>query len=466
MVFSSPIFFLFFAVYLALHFLVPAKHRVWLIVIGSTFFYGYYRPEYVWIPLTLTLVAYLGAIHLDNSASLRSRKLRLAGTITMIFIPLMIYKYADFLYISIAGPLLGREEPIVNQPLPLGISFVTFTLIAYVVDVCKERFPVERSFKFLFAYILFFPQLIAGPILKPGELIPQLEDPQPAKNGAFTYGAIIFTLGLVKKLIFADSIAVIVDSVYSAAPNSLHITDYLVAIYGFPMQIYCDFSGYTDMALGLGYILGITLPNNFARPYAAASPIEFWRRWHITLSFWLRDYLYIPLGGNREGRFKEMRNILITMTLGGLWHGANWTFVIWGVMHGIGIVVCHIVRKSGWGGYVKRMPAWLGALLTFHFVTLLWVFFRAPDFASAYNIITGPFFTTLGDVTAFASLNGFTIAILLFFYVTHRYDDHAHFYYFIHKLPKSIVWVGIMFMFLLAVALSGGNSAAFIYFDF
>jgi alginate O-acetyltransferase complex protein AlgI len=380
--------------------------------------------------------------------------------------PLMFYKYADFFYLSIMGPLFSWTEPIVDLPLPLGISFVTFTLIAYAVDVYKGRFPVERSYKTLSAYILFFPQLIAGPILKPGELIPQLKDPEPARNGSFTYGAIIFTLGLVKKLIFADSIAVVVDSVYSAAPNSMHITDYIIAIYGFPMQIYCDFSGYTDMALGLGYILGIALPNNFSRPYTASSLVEFWRRWHITLSFWLRDYLYIPLGGNRKGIPKELRNIMITMTLGGLWHGASWTFVVWGALHGLGILAFHLTRNKSWSRPLTKIPKWVGTLFTFHFVALLWIFFRAPDFSTVSNVLSGPFNGSLSDMSSFISNNGFILFILSFFYLTHILDDHAHFYYLIHKVPKSLAWVFIVFMFVLAVALSGGNSAAFIYFDF
>jgi alginate O-acetyltransferase complex protein AlgI len=466
MIFSSPIFFLFFAIYLPLHFLIPAKHRVSLIVIGSTIFYGYYRPVYIWIPFTLTAGAYAGAILIDSATKTFSRKLRLAGTIIVLLMPLMFYKYADFFYLSVIGPLFSWTEPIVDLPLPLGISFITFTLIAYAVDVYKGRFPVERSYKTLSAYILFFPQLIAGPILKPGQLIPQLKDPEAARNGSFTYGAIIFTLGLVKKLIFADSIAVVVDSVYSAAPNSMHITDYIIAIYGFPMQIYCDFSGYTDMALGLGYILGITLPNNFSRPYTASSLVEFWRRWHITLSFWLRDYLYIPLGGNRKGIPKELRNIMITMTLGGLWHGASWTFVVWGALHGLGILAFHLTRKKSWIKPLTKIPKWICTLFTFHFVTLLWIFFRAPDFSTISNVLSGPFNSSLSDMSSFISNNGFILFILSFFYLTHILDDHAHFYYLIHKVPKSLAWVFIIFMFVLAVALSGGNSAAFIYFDF
>ncbi len=466
MIFSSPEFFIFFAIYLLFHFLAPIKYRVPLIILGSAFFYGYHRWEYAALPFALIGFAYVGALIISQQESEPVRKRRLAATIALLLLPLLFYKYADFLYLSLVAPLISAKDPLVNLPLPLGISFITFTLISYVVDVYKNKFPVERNFSVLSAYILFFPQLIAGPILKPHELIPQLENPGSARKGAFMYGAAVFTFGLVKKMVFADSIALFVDSVYKAAPGSLGTLDYVTAIYGFPLQIYCDFSGYTDMALGLGYILGVTLPNNFSRPYVATSLIDFWRRWHITLSFWLRDYLYIPLGGNRRGFPKEVRNILITMTLGGLWHGASWTFIAWGALHGIGIVISHIVKKGALGRVVERIPKWVKILITFHIVTLLWVFFRARDFQTVYNIISGVFTTSLGDMPTFLTNNGFYLFIILMFYITHAFDDHAHIFYFIHKVPRALVWGVLLIIVAMCFALGGGNSAAFIYFDF
>src|SRR4029078_5291206 len=186
----------------------------------------------------------------------------------------------------------------------------------------------------------------------------------------------IFTIGLVKKLVFADKIADALDSIYRLAPGQVSAPSALLAIYGFSAQIYCDFSGYTDMAIGLALMLGVRLPNNFLRPYTAVSIVDFWRRWHITLSLWLRDYLYIPLGGNRKGRLREVRNILITMTLGGLWHGANWTFVIWGLVHGVSAAATHTIQRAL--GRTRVMPRSVAVFLTFHLVTLAWVFFRAP----------------------------------------------------------------------------------------
>src|SRR5439155_8945110 len=191
----------------------------------------------------------------------------------------------------------------------------------------------------------------------------------------------------------------------------------------FAVQIYCHFSGYTDMAIGVALMLGVRLPNNFLRPYAAGSLVDFWRRWHVTLSLWLRDYLYIPLGGNRHGRLKGARNVLITMTLGGLWHGANWTFVVWGLLHGVAIAFVQTVRGL-FPGRARLMPKWLGLALTFHFVTLAWVFFRAPDLATAGRMLAAPFRGSWENLGAFVPAHAFTILLIVVFYTLHRFDDH------------------------------------------
>ena len=227
------------------------------------------------------------------------------ATIVTLFTPLVVVKYTYFTSNDILKPLLRRvaspDVSFLKFTLPLGISFVTFTLTAYVVDVYRRIFTVERSLVKMLGYVLFFPHLIAGPIHRPNELLPQLGQLRRAIDARFTLGAALFAIGLVKKVVFADTVAATVDQVYKQGA-AVSGWDYLLAIIGFSMQIYCDFSGYTDMAIGLAYILRIRLPTNFRRPYASSSIIEFWRRWHITLSFWLRDYLYIPLGGNRQGR--------------------------------------------------------------------------------------------------------------------------------------------------------------------
>jgi alginate O-acetyltransferase complex protein AlgI len=373
MLFSSPVFFVFFAVYFTLHLVIPARWRLYLIIAGSTAFYAWWKPEYIWLPYLLMAIAYFGVIWMMHAKLEPGRKRRAAVVIALLFVPLVVFKYTNFIYNDVLG-VLTRGGKVLDLTLPLGVSFVTFALTAYIVDIYRGKFPPQTRPQTVLAYVLFFPHLIAGPILRPDELIPQLEHPRRKKP---ILPVAAFTIGLVKKLVFADTIAGLVDSAYSHAGTAT-APEALLAIYGFSVQIYCDFSGYTDMAIGLAMLLGVRLPNNLAQPYCADSIVDFWRRWHKILSFWLRDYLYIPLGGNREGKVYEIRNIMITMALGGLWHGASWTFVIWGVLHGAAVSSVHAAKKLLRWNWLDRLPRRVGVLVTFHFVTLVWVFFRAP----------------------------------------------------------------------------------------
>jgi alginate O-acetyltransferase complex protein AlgI len=464
MLFSSPAFFVFFACYFALHILVPRQYRNYLIIAGSTVFYAWWKVEYVWLPYLLMAIAYGGVQWIARSKEEPVRKRRMLTTIVLLFLPLLFFKYTDFLYRDVFGLAFGLRDKILELPLPLGVSFVTFTLTAFVVDTYKSKFPVTSSPSSVLAYVLFFPHLIAGPILRPIELIPQLEHPRPAFAFRTAFAVAIFTLGLIKKLIVADPVAEVVDAVYAKAalPSGMEA---LFAIYGFAAQIYCDFSGYTDMAIGLAMLMGARLPNNFARPYCASSIIEFWRRWHITLSFWLRDYLYIPLGGNRLGRTREVINIIITMALGGLWHGANWTFVVWGILHGVGVSFVHIVRRA-LPNATKRIPSWLSILLTFHFVTFAWIFFRAPSLGEVHNMILGVVLGGYGDAVAFASKNVFVAVLIAAFLLLHRFDDHRRLKWLIRRSRPEIIWPLIAACWILAITVSQGSSAKFIYFDF
>jgi alginate O-acetyltransferase complex protein AlgI len=463
MLFSSPIFFVFFLAYFGCHLLVPRAYRNYLIIVGSTVFYAWWKVEYTWIPFFLMAIAYFGAYAVGRAKG-STRFAYTAATIVVLFLPLVIFKYTDFFYRDVFGPVFGWHDKVLDAALPLGVSFVTFTLTAYVVDIYRGNFPAQNRASTVLAYVLFFPHLIAGPILRPDELIPQLEQPPSATLRRIAVPLAIFTVGLVKKLVFADQIGEIVDPVFnpgSAAPGALEA---LLAIYGFSVQIYCDFSGYTDMAIALALLLGVRLPNNFLRPYAAESLVEFWRRWHITLSFWLRDYLYIPLGGNRGGRAMEVRNILITMVLGGLWHGANWTFVIWGLLHGIGLSLVHL--KNRLLGDRFRLPKSVAVLITFHFVTFAWILFRAPTLHKAGQVMAAPFsgnWPTLGD---FIGQYGFFLFLIAFFFATHRYDDHRHIRAFVRYTRAEILWPLLGLLWILAITLSQGSSAKFIYFDF
>ena len=469
MLFSELPFFVFFACYLAVHFALPARFRIYLIILGSTIFYAWWRVDYVWIPYALTVIAWVGGIWIISDGRARAQKTRFIIVIVSLFIPLAIAKYAHFFLSDVVGLIPGVAQDIGDVSwwrfgLPLGISFVTFTLAAYVIDVYRGSFPVERQLSKLLAYVLLFPHLIAGPILRPHELMPQLSRLTAAIGARFTLGLAIFALGLVKKLVFADMFAGAVDEVFApgAEPTGWQ---YLLAIHGFSLQIYCDFSGYTDMAIGIAYLIRIRLPTNFRQPYAASSITDFWRRWHITLSFWLRDYLYIPLGGNRLGAYRRLINLMVTMLLGGLWHGAAWTFVFWGFLHGAGLIVAQVSRQL-----FKRIgfvvPGWLGVVLTFYFVTFSWVYFRAPDISTAHRVLLGPFQAPWGEFTGFAMSHLFELFLLAVFFLTHRYDSHARVRLAVRRWPREIVWPLVISMLIIAVAVSQGSSAKFIYFDF
>ncbi|WFU40226.1 MBOAT family O-acyltransferase [Bradyrhizobium sp. CB82] len=465
MLFSDPVFFVFFALYFSAHLLTPPQYQLYLLIFGSTGFYAWWKPEYAWLPYLLSIIAWGGMLWIEQAKAPDVRKWRLIMVLAVLFTPLIVFKYTHFLIYDVAGALRAarprRFDDELRFALPLGISFVTFTLTAYAVNVYRGLFPIERRLTAILGYVLFFPHLIAGPILRPHELLPQLTRARRALDARFTLGASLFVLGFAKKLIFADAIAPYVDLAYAPGAHSAY--DYLLAIYGFSMQIYCDFSGYTDMAVGLAYLLRIRLPRNFRSPYTSNSIIEFWRRWHITLSHWLRDYLYIALGGNRQGFAHQIANLMITMLIGGLWHGANWTFVIWGGLHGIGISINHLFNRA-WPK--TRLPAWLGIIITFHFVTIAWIYFRAPSLTSAHEVLAGPFTSSSTGFWAFLLEHAYPLVLLLAFLAAHRFDDHARVRLAVRRAQKPVIWAILLTASALAIAVSQGSSAKFIYFDF
>jgi alginate O-acetyltransferase complex protein AlgI len=469
MLFTEPRFFVFFAAYLLLHFLIPTAYRIWLIIVGGLVFYAWWRPDYLWVPLVLVLIAFYGTRWFADATDDRTRKRRLIVTLILLFLPLAVVKYSYFLLSSVVGlaidPILLLDPPeLVKWALPLGISFITFTACAYVVDIYRRKFPANVQLRYFLGHILFFPHLIAGPILRPHELIPRLMAMRPARDARFMLGLLIFTLGLVKKVVFADQIALSVQRVYEGA-TPLGAFDYVIAFYGFAVQIYCDFSGYTDMAIGLALVLGLRLPNNFLRPYGATSIVDFWRRWHITLSHWLRDYLYIPLGGNRHGGLAQGRNILITMILGGLWHGANWTFVAWGFLHGLTIVLNHgLARLLGHGKVL--MPRWLAVFVTFHWVAILWILFRASDVSTAMRVASGPFSASWDSFSLSAARNALPLLLIVVFFLLHRYDRHAYLRVANRRLNPALLYPAILVCWIIAIAMAQDSSAKFIYFDF
>lgn len=412
------------------------------------------------------LIAHRGTIWVMDSVEVNNKRRRLLVVVAALLFPLLVVKYTNFLYQDVLGLFTGYQGRLVSWQLPLGISFITFTLIAYVVDVYSGRYRLERNAGMLTGLVLFFPHLIAGPILRPGELLPQLHRPKRRLGVLAVFGIAIFSIGLLKKLVFADTLSEVVGHVFLPSATGLTGLDYLLGIYGFTLQIYCDFSGYTDMAIGSALLLGVRLPTNFQRPYLASSVVEFWTRWHITLSTWLRDYLYIPLGGNRSGYWRQALNLFITMALGGLWHGASWNFVLWGLAHGTGISFVHAVRRFRFLHWLGRLPRTLRVVVTFHFVAACWVLFRSPDLSTAWRVISGPFFAPWGDTSAFALQYAFLITLIGVFMVTHRWDDHQTIRFITRRAPKAIFWPALLLIWILAITVSQGSSAKFIYFDF
>ncbi|NJO77659.1 MAG: MBOAT family protein [Cyanobacteria bacterium RM1_2_2] len=388
MLFNSYVFILaFLPIALTLFFCLAhrsVKLAIAWLTAASLFFYGFWKISY----LPLLLVSIVGnyvtgqLITRCKPEGILAKSLLILGTIiNLIFIG--YYKYAEFFISSINGSL-GMSISVPEVFLPLAISFYTFTQIAYLVDAYRgEIRDKQYSLMTYTLFVTFFPQLIAGPILRHDELIPQLQNRQiftfSSKN--FAIGLLLFILGLSKKVLIADNLSPWVSSVFSDA-DGVGLLGAWIGALSYTFQLYFDFSGYSDMAIGLGWMFNIQLPINFNSPYKAKSIIDFWRRWHITLSNFLRDYLYIPLGGSRCGKARHYGNLFITMLLGGLWHGAGWTFVFWGGLHGSYLVINHWWRKRN-----IPMPAFAAWGITFVAVLISWVFFRAASFADAATLL-------------------------------------------------------------------------------
>ena len=464
MIFNSLTYFLFFLVYYIFYRFLPNKSQNYLIIIGSLIFYAWWEPTYIWIPVLLIMISFYGTKFMI-SVNKKYKKITLLITLIFLYLPLLIYKYLDFFYSDLAKPLLNLPERSFDFVMPLGISFITFTLMTYIVDVFKNRFKKKVSLINFISYVLFFPQLIAGPILRPHELIPKLENYKKEQNNKFYLAISIFTIGLVKKVIFGDYIgSEIVDPIFNGNSYEFDGLTTLISIYAFSVQIYCDFSGYMDMAIGSSLMLGIELPVNFNSPYGSSSLAEFWRKWHITLSNVLRDYLYIPLGGNRFGIFKQFRNILITMLIGGLWHGSSWNFIIWGLLHAIGIIINRIFEIT-----IKCKNNFLKPLkifVTFNYVTFLWIFFRAKDLSQVINIFKNIIYGGYSNYYLFFEKNNFILILLVFFFLTHKFDNKKFIFENIKRIMPELLIPILLILWMLVISFSQVSSGTFIYFDF
>lgn len=364
------------------------------VLLGASYiFYAYWDIRFLGLLIFLTWVSYWLSGKISDTESLGRKKWYCALGITVSLGILAFFKYSNF-FISVAAGLFRiHRDNIWNVILPIGISFYTFQAISYLVDVYRGRIEGGKSFLEVSLYISFFPQLVAGPIVRAADFFPQLEEGRTITSENVEIGIQIFLLGLLKKVVVADRLAVCVDAVFEA-PIAYDRASVICAVVAYSMQIYCDFSGYSDMAVGVARFFGYNLCRNFNLPYISKNPTEFWRRWHISLSTWLRDYLYVPLGGNRRGKARTYVNLLLTMLLGGLWHGASWNFVLWGVMHGVLLAVhkifCQGKRRFFLECHNRNLKTLLNAvsmLITYCFICTGWILFRAQTVYDAGVIL-------------------------------------------------------------------------------
>ncbi|MFN2377917.1 MAG: MBOAT family protein [Candidatus Binatia bacterium] len=397
MLFNSIDFLIFFPLVTTLYYLTPYAWRWLPLLAASCWFYMTFVPVYILILFFTIAVDYVAGIAIEDSQGPR-RKFFLVASILANVGVLAFFKYFNFLNANLAGlaEFLHWNYPIESLSilLPIGLSFHTFQSLSYTVEVYRRRFTAERHLGVFALYVMFYPQLVAGPIERPQNVLPQLHQRHDLDYEGATAGLKLMAWGFFKKCVVADHVAMMVNHVYGD-PTAYTGLPLVVATVAFAYQIYCDFSGYSDIALGSAQVMGIRLMRNFDSPYSSASINEFWRRWHISLSTWFRDYLYIPLGGNRVGAFRWQRNLMITFLVSGLWHGANWTFVAWGALHGFYLVASiwtagireRLARASG----LARVPPLHHAFrvtTTFALVCVAWVFFRATNVSEALYVIT------------------------------------------------------------------------------
>ena len=472
MLFNSYTFALFLPVVLVVYYaLSHRRQNLWLLA-ASYFFYGCWDYRFLSLILISTLVDFAAGFGIHRSPGPGRRKAWLVLSVCVNLGILGFFKYFDFFAESAAEMfrLLGLEASSVtlNFVLPVGISFYTFQTMSYTIDIYRGKMKPTRDLVSFALYVAYFPQLVAGPIERAFRLLPQLQRPRRVTADGFSSGSVLILIGLFKKLVLADSVAESVDAVF-AAPGSASSAVLLRAAYLFAIQIYCDFSGYSDIARGVSRLFGIELMENFNQPYFSTNITEFWRRWHVSLSSWLRDYLYIPLGGNRRGRGRTYANLTTTMFLGGLWHGANWTFVIWGLMHGAYLAIHKLVLGNRKPPERMRVTGLSSALrfagtmlLTVHQVVVTWIFFRCADVGVAFEYVWGIFALRGGE--PFHWFNPLLLLMLLILVDVPQYvwRDHT----VILRAPWPVRGAFYATLTLLLLVMGGKVGEPFIYFQF
>lgn len=474
MQFDSFTFLVFFALVLAIYNLIRAWNaRKWFLLLASYVFYAAWNPPFLLLLIASTTLDWWIAQRIDATADARRRKMWIAATLLINLSVLGYFKYSRFLldnFTALLGTLGVYYVPAkLDIVLPIGISFYTFHSLSYCLDIYRGKFIPTRSWRDYALYVGFFPQLVAGPIVRFTQIREQIEAPRRMTAAGLGLGLTLLTLGLFEKIVLADSIfAPVADALFNSPQKASTVSAWSGTL-AFTGQIFCDFAGYSSCALGAALALGFTLPINFRNPYAAIGFSDFWRRWHISLSSWLRDYLYIGLGGNRHGVWRTYLNLMLTMLIGGLWHGAAWTFVVWGGLHGVYLGVERAIREHLAPARWQDNPIlrFGYGVLTLLGVMLAWIWFRASDFSSAW-LIQGKLFELstlragIASATSDQCIAVITLVVLIIVHWLFRERDIKQLFVRMHP-----VLLGLLLAFMLSlIVLSPGENHAFIYFQF
>ena len=474
MFFDTPVYIVFLALVVAVYWRLGFRPQNMALLFASYVFYGWWDWRFLALMIASTTADFLIARKLSPATAHPYRRLLLITSVVGNFAVLGFFKYFDFFIDSAATALqaFGVENPpmtLLRILLPPGISFYTFQEIAYIVDVYDGKLEPAHDFVEYGLFISLFPHLIAGPIQRPSHLLPQVQTPRTFRPDAFYDGLMLIISGLFRKCVIADNCALIANAAFDGRLGEPSLPVVLLGMYAFAWQIYGDFSGYSDIARGSAQLLGFHFMVNFRQPYLAQNLQDFWRRWHISLSTWLRDYLYIRLGGNAHGERKTYRNLLLTMMLGGLWHGANWTFVVWGTIHGLWLALERALRTmlgiTRDGERTGAVTIWVKRIGLFHLVALCWIFFRAPSLREAASFLAGvanwggwqPDLLIALQVLVLFSLPLFLIDL----YLEHTGEE----YVLATRAPALRAAVGVALFIVIALA-SSNNLNAFIYFQF
>ena len=474
MIFSSGIFMWLFCFFIVIYALLWRKDTPRLAFVLAFSYYFYYKSSgtYFFLLALVTCSDFVIASILGNTTQQLRRKLLVALSLAIDLGLLVYFKYTNFLG-HIWSQVSGEAFHDMNIFLPVGISFFTFQSLSYIIDIYRGKIkPLNSLLDYAF-YVSFFPQLVAGPIVRASDFIPQIRRPLYVSREMLGMGFWFIVIGLFKKAVISDYISVnFVERIF-ADPSLYSGIENLLGVYGYALQIYCDFSGYSDMAIGIALLMGFHFNVNFNSPYKSASITEFWRRWHISLSTWLRDYLYISLGGNRHGKLRQYANLIITMLLGGLWHGASWNFVAWGGLHGIALAVHKLwMQLTGQRAGVPHRSRWaqvLSVVLCFHFVCLCWIFFRNKEFAESITMIT-QIVTNFHAELLPQLITGYwkVMALIALGYALHFAPDslEQRCKRAFSRLPIASYLVMLIVMVVLIIQIKSSDIQPFIYFQF